>query len=43
MIAGLSGREASLDIFFESMPGGMRIVDFAGESSGVGVPENDLE
>ena len=44
MIAGLSGKETSLDFFFfESVPGGIRIVDFAGGSSGVGVPDNDLE
>jgi len=43
MIAGLSGKEIPLDFFLESVPGGMRIVDFAGESGGVGVPETDLK
>jgi hypothetical protein len=44
MIAGLSGKETSFDFFFfESVLGGMRIVDFVGESKGAGVPDNDLE
>jgi len=39
MIAGLSGEEISFD-FFENVPGGMRVVDFA---SDVGVPDSNLE
>ena len=43
VIAGLSGKETSFDFFFfESVVGGMRIVDFVGESKGAGVPDNDL-
>ena len=44
MIAGLSGKETSFDPFFlVSALGGMRIVDFAGGSNGIGVPDSDLE
>ena len=44
MIAGLSGKETSFDFFFlASVLGGMRIVDFAGERKGAGVPDSDLE
>jgi hypothetical protein len=44
IIAGLSGKETSFDFFFfESVLGGMRIVDFADECKGAGVPDNDLE
>ena len=42
-IAGLSGKETSFDFFLESVLGGMRIVDFVGDSTGVGVPDSDLE
>lgn len=43
-IAGLSGKETSFDFFFlESVLGGIRMMDFAGESSGAGVPDSDLE
>ena len=43
-IAGLSGKETSFDFFFlESVVGGMRIVDFAVERNGAGVPDSDLE
>ena len=44
MIAGLSGKETSLDFFFlERVLGGIRMVDFAGGRNGVGVPDSDLE
>lgn len=44
IIAGLSGKETSFDLcFLDSKLGGMRIVDFVGESNGVGVPDSDLE
>jgi len=40
MIGGLSGKVTSIDFFFfESV----QIVGFSGESSGVGVPGDDLE
>jgi hypothetical protein len=42
-IAGLSGKETSFDFFFESVPGGMRIVDLMEGCIGVGVPDSDLE
>lgn len=41
-IAGLSWKETSPD-FFEDELGGMRMVDFAVENSGAGVPDSDLE
>jgi hypothetical protein len=44
IIAGLSGKEMSFDFFFfESVLGGIRIVDFGGKSEGTGVPDWDLE
>ena len=43
-MAGLSGKETSFDFFFfESVLGGIRIVDLAGENEGAGVPDSDLE
>ena len=39
-----TGEETSFDFFFfESVPGGMRVVDFVGKSSDIGVPGSDLE